>query len=222
MTDFYVPRRAVFIYAHPDDIEFSVAGTAARWARAGSEITYVVITDGNVGTHDLETTAARIAEIRRQEQEAAARVAGWRAASSLPRRPLSRRCAAQELVAVIRRYGRTRSSAATPRISAMRINHPTTAAATAALTHLPAAEMHLFIRAGSRWPAAAEPRLASNRARPAITWTSQTIDVKTRRCAARASYWDPKSRLRRGCQREGGLIRRRLPPATLKEDEGEE
>ena len=76
MSDFYVPRRAVFIYAHPDDIEFSVAGTAARWARAGSEITYVVITDGNVGTHDLEMTAARIAEIRRQEQEAAARVAG--------------------------------------------------------------------------------------------------------------------------------------------------
>ena len=66
----------MFIYAHPDDIEFGVAGTAAKWARHGSDVTYVVLTDGNVGTHDPELTQEGLAEIRRTEQTAAANVAG--------------------------------------------------------------------------------------------------------------------------------------------------
>src|SRR5690606_29247369 len=74
----YIPARAMFIYAHPDDIEFGVAGTAAKWAKAGSEITYVVLTDGNIGSHDPEMTAERLAEIRRREQTAAADVVGAR------------------------------------------------------------------------------------------------------------------------------------------------
>jgi LmbE family N-acetylglucosaminyl deacetylase len=76
MTNTYIPERAMFIFAHPDDIEFGVAGTAAKWAKRGSEVTYVVITDGNVGSHDRELTAAQLAEIRLGEQKAAADVAG--------------------------------------------------------------------------------------------------------------------------------------------------
>lgn len=72
----YVPARAMFIFAHPDDIEFGVAGTAAKWAKAGSKIVYVVLTDGNIGSHDPEMTAERLAEIRRQEQTDAATVVG--------------------------------------------------------------------------------------------------------------------------------------------------
>jgi LmbE family N-acetylglucosaminyl deacetylase len=72
----YIPERAMFIFAHPDDIEFSVAGTAAKWAKHGSEVTYVVLTDGNVGSHDPEMTREQIGKIRRQEQAAAAKVAG--------------------------------------------------------------------------------------------------------------------------------------------------
>ena len=30
-------QRAMVIYAHPDDAEFSVAGTIAKWAKAGVE-----------------------------------------------------------------------------------------------------------------------------------------------------------------------------------------
>lgn len=63
----YVPKRAMLIYAHPDDIEFSVAGTAARWAAAGCEVTYVVITDGNVGSHEKGLTSVDVAETRRAE-----------------------------------------------------------------------------------------------------------------------------------------------------------
>ena len=49
MSNSYIPDRAMLIYAHPDDIEFGVAGTAAKWAKQGAEVTYVVLTDGNVG-----------------------------------------------------------------------------------------------------------------------------------------------------------------------------
>lgn len=76
MSEAYVPKTAMFIFAHPDDIEFGVAGTAARWARAGCRVIYVVITDGNVGSHEDGMTPERLAEIRRAEQTAAAEVAG--------------------------------------------------------------------------------------------------------------------------------------------------
>ena len=68
MMQQYTPARAMFIYAHPDDIEFGVAGTAAKWARHGCDVTYVVITDGNVGSHDPAHTQEQLAEIRRAEQ----------------------------------------------------------------------------------------------------------------------------------------------------------
>lgn len=76
MSNTYIPERAMFIFAHPDDIEFSVAGTAAKWAKYGCENTYVVITDGNVGSHEAEMTSEEIGKIRRQEQTAAAKMAG--------------------------------------------------------------------------------------------------------------------------------------------------
>lgn len=72
----YIPERAMFIFAHPDDIEFGTAGTAAKWAKYGSDVTYVVLTDGNIGSHEAGMTAEKLAEIRRREQSEAAEVAG--------------------------------------------------------------------------------------------------------------------------------------------------
>lgn len=72
----YIPERAMFIFAHPDDIEFGSAGTAAKWAKYGSDVVYVVLTDGNIGSHELGMTQEKLAEIRRREQTAAAEVAG--------------------------------------------------------------------------------------------------------------------------------------------------
>ena len=62
----YVPARAMFIFAHPDDIEFGSAGTAAKWVKQGSEVTYVVLTDGNIGSHENGMTAEKLASIRRR------------------------------------------------------------------------------------------------------------------------------------------------------------
>jgi len=49
MENFYVPKRAMAIVAHPDDIEFSCAGTLARWAKHGCLTSYVLCTSGEVG-----------------------------------------------------------------------------------------------------------------------------------------------------------------------------
>jgi LmbE family N-acetylglucosaminyl deacetylase len=73
---FYVPQKAMVIVAHPDDIEFSSAGTVARWVQAGSEVIYVLVTSGDVGIAKLELTRAQAAEIREAEQIAAAEVVG--------------------------------------------------------------------------------------------------------------------------------------------------
>src|SRR4030067_415814 len=72
----YVPPSAMTIFAHPDDAEFLVSGTIARWTRAGCEVTSVVITSGNVGTHDATYTREMLARKREAEQHAAARVLG--------------------------------------------------------------------------------------------------------------------------------------------------
>ena len=66
----------MFIAAHPDDIEFVVAGTAAKWAQAGTQVTYVLATSGDAGSHQPGITREELARIREDEQRAAARVAG--------------------------------------------------------------------------------------------------------------------------------------------------
>jgi LmbE family N-acetylglucosaminyl deacetylase len=75
-TSFYVPESAMAITAHPDDIEFSCAGTLARWARAGARISYVLCTSGDVGIAEPGMTHERATEIREAESREAARIAG--------------------------------------------------------------------------------------------------------------------------------------------------
>src|SRR5512141_593998 len=72
----YVPRSAMAIYAHPDDIEFTIAGTVAKWARAGCEVTFVLITSGNSGTHDRKFTRKSLAMVREREERESARTLG--------------------------------------------------------------------------------------------------------------------------------------------------
>lgn len=64
------------IVAHPDDIEYSYAGTFARWAKAGTRISYVICTSGEVGIAAKGMTRARAAEIRQAEQRDAAKIVG--------------------------------------------------------------------------------------------------------------------------------------------------
>ena len=70
------PRRAIVIAAHPDDIEFVVAGTVARWVQAGTQVRYVLVTSGDAGSHQPGMTREELARIREAEQRAAAHVVG--------------------------------------------------------------------------------------------------------------------------------------------------
>ncbi|MCL4260004.1 MAG: PIG-L family deacetylase [Anaerolineales bacterium] len=49
MTAEYTSTVAMSIHAHPDDQEFSIGGTLAKWAQAGCKVISVVITSGNSG-----------------------------------------------------------------------------------------------------------------------------------------------------------------------------
>ena len=73
------PARAISIHAHPDDQEFTVGGTLAKWARAGTSIVTVCITSGDAGSNDhMPTSMTReaLAPIREQEQREACGVLG--------------------------------------------------------------------------------------------------------------------------------------------------
>ena len=61
---------------HPDDAEFGVAGSVARWVREGKKVLYVVCTNGDKGTSDPDLKPEKLAKIREEEQLAAARLLG--------------------------------------------------------------------------------------------------------------------------------------------------
>lgn len=68
--------RALVVTAHPDDMEFGAAGTLAKWADAGAEITLCIGTDGSTGTQDKDLMGASLHDIRVTETERAAEIVG--------------------------------------------------------------------------------------------------------------------------------------------------
>jgi LmbE family N-acetylglucosaminyl deacetylase len=47
------PLRIIAIFAHPDDADFKMGGTAAMWAEMGHEVKFVSITNGDAGHHKI-------------------------------------------------------------------------------------------------------------------------------------------------------------------------
>ena len=75
----YLPKRAMSIQAHPDDQDFTVAGTIAKWTKAGCEFVSVIITSGDSGSNDPAKGAdykPQLARLREAEQKAANKVLG--------------------------------------------------------------------------------------------------------------------------------------------------
>ena len=64
------------VMAHPDDVDFSTAGSVALWRAQGAQVTYVLCTDGDAGGSDRDLPRAEMAAIRRREQTAAAAAVG--------------------------------------------------------------------------------------------------------------------------------------------------
>ena len=68
--------RILVITAHPDDVDFGIAGTVATWTDAGIEVVYCIVTNGDAGGSDAAVSRADMAVLRQAEQTAAAKCVG--------------------------------------------------------------------------------------------------------------------------------------------------
>lgn len=62
--------------AHPDDIDIGCSGTIAKHIEEGSQVYYLVLTDGSKGSEDPQISSEELTKIRQQEQQAAADILG--------------------------------------------------------------------------------------------------------------------------------------------------
>ncbi len=68
------PIRVIAFGAHPDDCEYYMGGTAAKWAARGHKVKFVSCTNGDVGHHSV--SGGILSRRRRSEVEEAARILG--------------------------------------------------------------------------------------------------------------------------------------------------
>lgn len=64
------------VVAHPDDAEFQCGATLAKWARSGTVVHHLVLTDGSKGTWDPSVDQDELRARRRDEQRTAAAALG--------------------------------------------------------------------------------------------------------------------------------------------------
>ncbi len=70
------PSRVLVVVAHPDDVDFGTAGTMAALVKAGSHVSYCLVTSGEAGGDDLPLNQDELAALRQEEQTAAALAVG--------------------------------------------------------------------------------------------------------------------------------------------------
>jgi LmbE family N-acetylglucosaminyl deacetylase len=68
--------RVLVVVAHPDDIEWGMAGTVARWVDEGKQVAYLLVTRGEAGSEDRDLSPAEAGAVREREQRAAAAAVG--------------------------------------------------------------------------------------------------------------------------------------------------
>ena len=69
-------RRILCISAHPDDNEFTIGGSVARWARAGREVAFCLVTTGGAGVNEHTPSNEGLIPVREKETRAAAKILG--------------------------------------------------------------------------------------------------------------------------------------------------
>jgi LmbE family N-acetylglucosaminyl deacetylase len=211
MKNFYIPASALVVMAHPDDMEFSCAGTVARWAKAGSRVIYVLCTSGEVGIADPDMTKENAAAIREDEQREAARITGvkevvfLREPDGMLQPTLELR---KKLVREIRRFQPEVVVCGDPTVifsGETYINHPDhRAAATAALdAAFPAAgQPNLFQELEAEGLHAHKPRkvyVTGWNQSDLYVNIEETIDIKVAALRAHKSQmrdWDPEPRIK--------------------------
>lgn len=68
--------RVMVVVAHPDDAEFSCAGTIAKFTEAGMHVVFVLCTSGDKGTSRRDISSYELAAMREAEQLEASRRLG--------------------------------------------------------------------------------------------------------------------------------------------------
>ena len=68
--------KVLIVMAHPDDVDFGLAGSVASWVSHGSNVSYLIVTDGDAGGFDPSIPRLEIPAIRREEQKKAAAYVG--------------------------------------------------------------------------------------------------------------------------------------------------
>ena len=76
MIENATPKRALAVFAHPDDPEVGCGGTLARWANLGAEVHLVIANRGDKGSFDPTTDPDALAAHRAEEVTRAAAVLG--------------------------------------------------------------------------------------------------------------------------------------------------
>jgi LmbE family N-acetylglucosaminyl deacetylase len=217
----YHPKRAMSIHAHPDDQEFSIGATLAKWAKAGCEVISVVITSGDAGSNDPSKGAEykpELAKLREQEQRDANQVLGVKESIFLrhadgelePTIELRK-----ELTRIIRQYKPDVVLIGDPQgvfYGNGYINHPDHRAASQAALYavFPSAETRLIFT--ELLSEGFEPhkvkRVYVHGSEKPDTWVdvTETIDVKIQALKKHVSQlgeWDPEKEVRQWATEEG-------------------
>jgi len=217
----YLPQSVLSIHAHPDDQEFTVAGTLAKWAKHGCTIISIIITSGDAGSNDPGHDSAYkpiLADIREEEQRTANAVIGVKETVFLrhPDGELEPTIALRkELTKLIRRYKPDTVVTGDPQAVFYGngyINHPDHRAAAQLATYA------VFPSAGSRLLFADlldegyEPhnvkRLYLHGPEKPDTWVdiTETLDTKIsalKKHTSQLGDWDPDKMIREWAQEEG-------------------
>jgi LmbE family N-acetylglucosaminyl deacetylase len=69
-------ERVMVVAAHPDDPEFGFGATVAKFTEEGTQVVYVICTDGSQGGEDPQVPDVELTATRYAEQRAAAAVLG--------------------------------------------------------------------------------------------------------------------------------------------------
>lgn len=215
------PKLVLSIHAHPDDQEFTIGGTLAKWARLGTEIITVCITSGDAGSNEhtpAAMTPGELIPIREREQRAACQTLGVKDVLFL-RYPDSQLTPSielrRDLTRVIRKYKPDAVVCGDPTVrfyGNSYMNHP---------DHRVAADVAcdaVFPSAGTRFifPELLEEGLEPHQvarvfihgAEKPDAWVdiSGTLEVKVRALLQHASQlgpWDPHERMKEWAHDEG-------------------
>lgn len=70
------PKVILGVVAHPDDLEFGMAGTVAKYISQGALAYYFILTNANKGSADRSAVPDKLRDLRREEQREAGKILG--------------------------------------------------------------------------------------------------------------------------------------------------